>query len=302
MARLKLLTLAAACAATVVTAVGDGTADDADAAPRRSRRGAGPGRGRGQAVTLPEGPGREIAQSMCASCHSLNVITGSAGYDRQGWHDVIATMMRLPEAQDKLVTEYLAANFPPKPERRPTLVPGDTEITIKEWIAPTLGQRVRDPLQLADQTIYWTGMFASLVGQLDPRTGEMREYKLPQGTTPHSILNDRDGYIWFTGQRQRHGRPSRSADRRHQGLSDAGSRGARSTHADLRSRRQPVVHAAELEHGRPPRAIHRRHQAAHRADRQRPSLRNHPSIRRECCGWPTTGPASSRASTRRPWS
>ena len=127
------------------------------------------------------------------------MITGSAGYDRQGWHDLIATMIRLPDAQDKSVTEYLAANFPPKPERRPTLVPGDTRISIKEWIAPTLGQRVRDPLQLADKTIYWTGMFASLVGQLDPKTGEMREFKLPAGTTPHSIINDRDGYIWFTG-------------------------------------------------------------------------------------------------------
>ena len=76
-------------------------------------------------------------------------------------------------------------------------------------------------------------------------------------------------------QRQRHGRPARSAHRRHQGLSDAGSRGARSPHADLRSRRQPVVHAAELEHGRPPRAVDRRDQAAHGADRQRAAVRHH---------------------------
>jgi virginiamycin B lyase len=127
------------------------------------------------------------------------MITGSAGYDQQGWKDLIGTMVRLPAAQENAVTEYLAANFPPKPGRRPTLVPGGTKITIKEWIAPTLGQRVRDPLQLADHTIYWTGMFASLIGQLDPKTGEMREYKLPPGTTPHSIINDRDGYLWFTG-------------------------------------------------------------------------------------------------------
>jgi virginiamycin B lyase len=158
----------------------------------------GAGRGRGQTVTLPDGASREFVQAMCASCHPLTMITSSAGYDRQGWHDLISTMVRLPEAQNASVSEYLAANFPPKPGRRPTLVAGDTHITIKEWIAPTLGQRVRDPLQ-SDQTIYWTGMFASLVGQLDPKTGEMREYKLPQGTQPHSIINDRDGMIWFTG-------------------------------------------------------------------------------------------------------
>src|SRR5215207_1143619 len=198
MARMNQLALAAICAASVVTAVATAQ-QQTNQAPAPAGRGEAQGRGRGQAVTLPEGPGRDIAQSMCAACHPLTMLTGSAGYDQQGWHNLIATMVRLPEAQDKMVTEYLAATFPPKPERRPTLVAGDTQITIKEWIAPTLGQRVRDPLQLADQTIYWTGMFASLVGQLDPRTGEMREYKLPPGTTPHSILNDRDGYIWFTG-------------------------------------------------------------------------------------------------------
>ena len=203
MPRLKLLTLAAACAATVVTAAATApqTPPQAPQTSNPAGRGdaQGRGRGRGQAVTLPEGPARELTQTMCASCHPLNMITGSAGYDRQGWRDLIATMIRLPDEQSTSVSDYLAANFPPKPERRPTLVAGDTQVTFKEWIAPTLGQRVRDPLQLADKTIYWTGMFASLVGQLDPRTGEMREYKLPPGTTPHSILNDRDGYIWFTG-------------------------------------------------------------------------------------------------------
>jgi virginiamycin B lyase len=193
MPRLIPTTLTGVAVAIVITAATVGTQTQAPAG-----RG-GQGRGRGQAVTLPEGPSREFVQAMCATCHPLTMITGSAGYDRQGWHDLIGTMVRLPEAQAASASEYLAANFPPRPGRRPTLVPGDTQITFKEWIAPTLGQRVRDPLQMVDQTIYWTGMFASLVGQLDPKTGEMREYKLPQGTSPHSIINDRDGMIWFTG-------------------------------------------------------------------------------------------------------
>ena len=49
-----------------------------------------------------------------------------------------------------------------------------------------------DPLTAEDYIWSWTR-------QLDPKTGEMREFKLPAGTTPHSIINDRDGYIWFTG-------------------------------------------------------------------------------------------------------
>ena len=39
------------------------------------------GRGRGAAVTLPDGPGREIVQEKCASCHALNLIVNS-GYSR----------------------------------------------------------------------------------------------------------------------------------------------------------------------------------------------------------------------------
>src|SRR3954464_718108 len=147
MARLKRIALIALGAATIAAA-----ASPRPAPPRQAGGQAAGSGGRGQAVTLPDGPARDFAQAMCATCHPLTMITGSAGYDQQGWKDLIGTMVRLPAAQENAVTEYLAANFPPKPGRRPTLVPGGTKITIKEWIAPTLGQRVRDPLQLADHT------------------------------------------------------------------------------------------------------------------------------------------------------
>jgi virginiamycin B lyase len=161
--------------------------------------GAAPGRGRGQAIQLPEGAGKDMVQSVCIACHQLNMVTGAAGYDRKGWRDVVTTMVALPEPQLETVATYLATNFPEKPERRPKLVAGDTTITIKEWIAPTLGQRTRDPLQAADGTIWWSGMFASLIGRLNPATGEMREYKLAPDARPHSIINDQAGNIWYTG-------------------------------------------------------------------------------------------------------
>ncbi len=157
------------------------------------------GRGRGAAVDLPDGPGRATVQAACASCHGLNLIIASAGYDRQGWHDLIGTMVGLDAPQMEAVSSYLAANFPPRPDRRPTLVPGDVTIEFKEWIVPTLGQRPRDPLQLEDGTIWWAGMYASLVGRLNPATGEMREYKLVENPRPHSIINDAAGNIWYTG-------------------------------------------------------------------------------------------------------
>src|SRR6185503_9344869 len=127
-----------------------------------------PGRGRGQAPQLPDGAGRELVQSICIACHQLNMITGAAGYDQKGWRALVTTMVALPEPQLNTITTYLATSFPEKPGRKPKLIAGDTTVAIKEWIAPTLGQRPRDPLQTADGTIWWAGMFASVIGRLNP--------------------------------------------------------------------------------------------------------------------------------------
>src|SRR5262245_65757595 len=86
--------------------------------------GQGAGRGRGQ-VTLPDGNGKEFVQTVCVACHQLNMITGSAGGTRQAWLDLIRTMVLLPEEQFNIVGDYLAKNFPEKPDRRPTLVAGN---------------------------------------------------------------------------------------------------------------------------------------------------------------------------------
>ncbi|MEQ8264595.1 MAG: hypothetical protein RKE50_13655 [Pseudohaliea sp.] len=51
----------------------------------------------------------------------------------------MATMVELPPAQARTLSEYLAAHFPAHPQRRPTLVPGDFVIDIREWLVPTLG-------------------------------------------------------------------------------------------------------------------------------------------------------------------
>jgi virginiamycin B lyase len=162
------------------------------AAPVQGQRGAPP-------VQLPAGPGQELVQSKCTQCHGLNLITGSAGFSKEGWTALIPTMVALPADQGKVIYDYLATNFPAKPDRRPSLVSGDASIKITEWMVPTLGQRSRDPIEAPDGSIWWTGMWASLVGRLDPKTGAMKEYPLPPTARPHSIVADKDGNIWYTG-------------------------------------------------------------------------------------------------------
>jgi len=186
MSRILVLTAALFCLIVTMTVQGQ----------EQGRQGGGRGQ---QAVALPDGPGKEMVQGMCASCHNLNTVTNSTGYTQERWKDLISTMVRLPDAQQATMTQYLASHYPPKPGREPVLVPGPVQITFKEWIVPTLGQRSRDPLQRADGTIYWTGQFASLVGRLNPRTGEMKEWKLDPEAHPHSIIDDRAGNIWYMG-------------------------------------------------------------------------------------------------------
>ena len=148
---------------------------------------------------LPEGPGREMVQAVCSGCHNANQILGSTGYTRERWHDLVSTMVKLPDEQAAAVTDYLAANFAPNTDRAPTLVSGPARIEIQEWTAPTLGSRSRDPVEAQDGSIWWVGMWASVAGRLDPATGEMREYRLPTTARPHSITPGPDGNMWYTG-------------------------------------------------------------------------------------------------------
>lgn len=161
--------------------------------------GRGEGMGRRQQVQLPDGAGKQMVSTVCVACHPASMITESAGYNRQQWADLIGTMLRLPDAQRATVVDYLAANFPRRPGFEPKLIPGDVQIAIKEWQVPTLGQRSRDPIQLANGMIYWTGQYGSLIGELDPRTGKMREFKLAADVRPHSIAADANGQIWYLG-------------------------------------------------------------------------------------------------------
>jgi virginiamycin B lyase len=150
-------------------------------------------------VQLPDGAGKEAVTATCGSCHGLNMIAGSPGFTQAGWRDLIGTMIKLPDDRATAITDYLAAHFPPKPGRAPVLVSGPVTVTFKEWVVPTLGQRSRDPLQTADGTIWWNGQFISLIGRLNPKTGEMKEYRLEPDARPHSIVDDAAGNIWYTG-------------------------------------------------------------------------------------------------------
>jgi len=157
------------------------------------------GRGRGQTVTLPDGAGKDIVNSQCSSCHSLGLITNSTGYTHDGWIALFETMVALPPADRATVADYLAKNFPEKPRPAPVVIPGPVKVNIREWIVPTLGSRPHDPEPGPGGTIWWTGMFANVLGRLDPKTGEFKEYPAKTaGSGPHGLEFDSAGNLWFT--------------------------------------------------------------------------------------------------------
>src|SRR4029453_15139440 len=90
MSRFSTLVLKAALLSIVVTVAGKGPA------PEGGRGQGGQGQ---QAVTLPDGAGKDIVQTSCTTCHGLNQITGSAGYTREKWQELFANMIKLPDAQ-----------------------------------------------------------------------------------------------------------------------------------------------------------------------------------------------------------
>ena len=114
----------------------------------------------GAAVALPDGGGKALVEAACAKCHGLNLITSSWGYTKQGWHDLIGTMVALPKDQADAVTTYLSTHFPEKPAPAPVVVPGPVNVSIKEWLVPTLGSRPRDPLSARDGSFWWAGSTA----------------------------------------------------------------------------------------------------------------------------------------------
>jgi virginiamycin B lyase len=154
----------------------------------------------GQSAPLPAGAGKELVESVCTGCHPTDQITRSSGYTREGWRELILTMIDLSASPDfGTISEYLATHFPAQTHLKPALVPGEASIAFREWKVPTLGQRARDPVQTPDGSIWWAGQWANLVGRINPETGDIREYPLPEGAKPHSVTPDEAGNIWYTG-------------------------------------------------------------------------------------------------------
>jgi hypothetical protein len=86
-----------------------------------------------EATGLRVAPGWELVRAHCGGCHSHKLVTNQRA-DRQTWQDIIRWMQatqnlwQFDAATENSILDYLAANYPPQPNRRrapipPTLMP-----------------------------------------------------------------------------------------------------------------------------------------------------------------------------------
>jgi len=70
------------------------------------------------AQDLPAGPGKDLVQNICGSCHDFTPITDSIGFSKEDWTTVVEAMISMgapiKSEQIPVITDYLAKNFPPK--------------------------------------------------------------------------------------------------------------------------------------------------------------------------------------------
>jgi virginiamycin B lyase len=165
----------------------------------------------------------------CAACHSLERIVRST-HNEEEWEATFARMrgyseQAVPEhpvslpykvsvQPDPAFARYLTTinlngtsewKYPLKPRPRPT--GRATHVIITEYDLPDPGRLPHDA-DLDEKGMIWYNDFREpLIGRLDPRTGETKEWRMPplkpdfpEGTL--SVEFGRDGFLWIPRFRQ----------------------------------------------------------------------------------------------------
>src|SRR3989442_10330003 len=65
------------------------------------------------------------------------------------------------------------------------------DIKFDEWMTPSKPPFPHDPEFAPDGSVWYTGQRANVLGRLDPKTGDIKEYPLPTANSgPHGLTAD----------------------------------------------------------------------------------------------------------------
>jgi virginiamycin B lyase len=174
-------------------------------------------------ILLPERKGKEVVLQECFNCHAMSKI-GVLGRDRDAWYQAIDHMRQVgvadikPEVADQ-VTEYLSTIFGPDSEipASPAAMPQYQKVKQEhDYFSDDALDLVYVDYQLTGEPKdrpgtgkpdksgnIWMEMGGGL-SKLDPATGELHTWRLPDPTRPfiHEVLPAPDGSVWLTIEAQ----------------------------------------------------------------------------------------------------
>jgi virginiamycin B lyase len=76
-------------------------------------------------------------------------------------------------------------------------------LEFKEWQVPWQDTRPRDPYVAPDGTVWFVGQVGNYVARLDPESGEMKKFDIPDAG-PHTVVVNEDGTPWYAGNKDKH--------------------------------------------------------------------------------------------------
>ena len=164
-----------------------------------------PSRSTANKVQLPEGPGKQIVEAACISCHDISQFA-RVNFAREDWDVAVNTMAAsgapLKKEEIPLVIDYMAKNF--KGDNTPgVLVPGPVQATITEWDVPTPHSMPHDSFYTKRGGFTWySGEFANVLGRFEAKTQKFEEIHLRPGSSPYALVEHAgsgvQGTIYFT--------------------------------------------------------------------------------------------------------
>jgi virginiamycin B lyase len=177
---------------------------------------------KGYDTIYPPGPGREVLERVCMSCHGVTFFSVRQ-WDHAAWNAAIDMMSKRVDSMDtsvppgkmspkdrQLLLNYLATNFGPNAKKRVLAIdddmPLDEEALGKamyiEYDMPKVGA---NPRPIGQNSYFdndgnvWTADRGTpnAIVKLDPRTATFAHYPLPERGIPHGITVDSKGIVWW---------------------------------------------------------------------------------------------------------
>jgi virginiamycin B lyase len=183
----------------------------------------------------PPGPARQTLEKNCIYCHGLNFFPSRQMTTVQ-WNDAVTVMTErnadqgavmvppgtLSENDRETIVAYLAKNFGPGSTRRALRIdvdfPVDEQVLARamyiEYYLPLdpkldANNRTRlaqEPHFDGKGNVWYTDRSVpNRIGRVDPRTGEINDYVLPDpNADPHGLTVDDEGHVWWAETRGFH--------------------------------------------------------------------------------------------------